>query len=88
MDVISGDYTNFNPLKTTWFCYNTHFPQTPARVYSGLVFNGLIYKFLKMKCSKDTKMFCQKDTCTSSMQFIYNHVLAPFATKPKDIGFF
>ena len=32
----------FNPLKRNWFCYNTHFPYTPARVYSGLVFNGLI----------------------------------------------
>ena len=31
-----------NPLKTIWLCYNTHFPLTPARVYSGLVFNGLI----------------------------------------------
>ena len=30
-----------NPLKTIWFCCNMHFPQTPARVYSGLVFNGL-----------------------------------------------
>ena len=29
-----------------WFCYNTHFPLTPARVYSGLVFNGL-NEFLK-----------------------------------------
>ena len=24
-----------NPLKTIWFCYNTHFPLTPAGVYSG-----------------------------------------------------
>ena len=24
-----------------WICYNVHFPLTPARVYSGLVFNGL-----------------------------------------------
>ena len=34
---------SFNPLKTIWFCYiyNTRFPQTPAWVYSGLVFNGL-----------------------------------------------
>ena len=31
-----------NPLKMIWFCYNTHFPLTPARVYSGLVFNRLI----------------------------------------------
>ena len=30
-----------NPLKTIWFCYNTHFPLTPVWVYSGLVFNGL-----------------------------------------------
>ena len=36
------EWTTFNPLKTIWFCYNTHFPQIPARVYSGLVFNGLI----------------------------------------------
>ena len=27
--------------KTIWFCYNMYFPYTPARVYSGLVFNGL-----------------------------------------------
>ena len=27
--------------KTIRFCYNMHFPQTPARVYSGLVFYGL-----------------------------------------------
>ena len=31
----------FNPLKMIWFCYNTHFPYTPARVYSGLVFSRL-----------------------------------------------
>ena len=30
-----------NPLKTIWFCYNTYFPLTAARVYLGLVFNGL-----------------------------------------------
>ena len=33
-------YIFFNPLKTIWFCYNTHFTWTPARVYSGLVFGG------------------------------------------------
>ena len=32
---------DLNPLKMIWFCYNIHFPQIPARVYSGLVFNGL-----------------------------------------------
>ena len=31
----------FNPFKTTLFCHNTHFPLTPARAYSGLVFSGL-----------------------------------------------
>ena len=32
-----------NLLKTIYFArYNPHFPLTPARVYSGLVFNGLI----------------------------------------------
>ena len=29
-----------NPLKMIWFCFNMHFPYTPAWVYSGLVFNG------------------------------------------------
>ena len=33
---------NINPLETNWFCYNTHFRKTLARVYSGLVFNGLV----------------------------------------------
>ena len=32
----------FNPLKTIWFCNYMHFPWTPARVYSGLVFNGFM----------------------------------------------
>ena len=30
-----------NPLKTIWFCYNTHFTLTLSWVYSGLVFNRL-----------------------------------------------
>ena len=29
-------------LRMIWFCYNTKFPYTPARVYSGLVFNTSI----------------------------------------------
>ena len=33
---LSGDDVFLNPLKTIWFCYNTHFPLTSAWVYSGL----------------------------------------------------
>ena len=35
-------HSTLNPLTTIWFCFNMHLPQTPARVYWGLVFNGLI----------------------------------------------
>ena len=38
-------FIDINPLKTILFCYSTQFPLTPARVCSGLVFNGLIKKF-------------------------------------------
>ena len=49
----------FNPLKTIWICYDTHFPWTQARVYSGLFLNRLnkhnlsqkvgLQSFLKIK---------------------------------------
>ena len=40
-DYVKKVSSTFNPLKMIWFCYNTHFPLAPTRVYSGLVFNGL-----------------------------------------------
>ena len=38
----------FNPLKTIWFCYSMHFPNTPVRVYSGLLFSGFNMARLKV----------------------------------------
>ena len=46
-DPLSGSLLKrvcFNMLKTSRFCYNTLSPQTPAREYLGLVFNGLKWK--------------------------------------------
>ena len=45
-------FDSINPLKTIWFCYNTHFPLTPARVYSGLVFSWLTFSPTQLKCLK------------------------------------
>ena len=68
----------FNPLKTIWFCFNTHFPYTPARVYSGLVFNGSTMfankVFVKLRKRKNLRTqirvrFC--DYCVLQMDYVY-----------------
>ena len=46
-------YVFFNQLKMIWFSYNTHFPYTSARVYSGLFFSGLKALFNNVITLKD-----------------------------------
>ena len=50
---------DINPLKMIWFCYNMHFPWTPAWVYAGLVFNGLT--IVQLACASELHVHC---TCS------------------------
>ena len=70
---------SLNPLKTIWFCYNTHFPLIPAQVYSGLAFNGLRYArstvFVSM-CVSLHHVLCMCPNVTSDcerMKFLIKH---------------
>ena len=54
-----------NLLKKIWFCFNTHLPQTPARLYSGLVFNRL-----KGHCWKPESIFNLKEQTSTGTRML------------------